>query len=162
MMLRGARATKAVFATLAIAALAQAAGRAADEADAIELAAVALTVATIQQELASRSEAASGDARFELYRDLDRSIASWYAVDALRERIVEETATTSADERERLQADLTDRARFALAQLDLHIDDLARRIVSGGEPTPVSLLRDEIRLARQARVVVERLALGTP
>lgn len=146
------------LAALAIASTAFAVDRRGDFDDVAELDAITRAVSAIQDDLLSRCESTTGELQFELYRQYDSSIGSWRSVESLRDLVdLAKTAQSPIDER-RIRTDIVDHARFVLWQLDEHVAELMQTLLARG-PTPDWRLRDEIRLARQARVVVERLTV---
>jgi len=131
--------------------------RAADVDGADELLGLANPVGTIQHELLSRCENTPLDERFDRYRRYDQSMAIWKQVDSLRDALEIAIAASASDD-ERIRIDLRDEARFTLWELDEHIAHRTN-MLSDADAAELRALRDEIRLLRQARVVVERLAI---
>jgi hypothetical protein len=128
----------------------------ADIETATELDSIALSVAAIHRDRLSRCENAAGELQFELYREYNHSIGMWQSIDALRDLVDLAVDAASPVAEQQVRTDIVDHARFVASELDAYVEQLSAKLFVRG-PTPDWQLRDEIRLARQARDVVERL-----
>ncbi len=141
---------------LALGSAAFAAQRRGDVDAIVELEAIARAVSAIQDDRLSRCGSATGEIQFELYRQYDGSIGRWHSLASLRDLVDLAVESQSPLDEQRIRAAIVDHARFVVWELDEHVAQLMQTLFSRG-PTPDWELRDEIRLARQARDVAQRL-----
>jgi len=129
-----------------------------DAENASDLQQRAISVTAVQTGLLSLAEAASGEARFNLYRTYDESMGTWLQVDFVRELLNLSMAATASPAEQKLRTDLRDHAKFALWELDQNISHLGKSIAEVEQAEHLRLIRVLRSLLLQARITLGRLA----
>ncbi len=131
--------------------------RAGDAQIAKEIRHYATAVTTVQGDLLSAIETASGEKRFNLYRTYNHSIGTWTQVDFLQTLLELSIEQTSASVDQETQRALREQASFTLWELGQNIDELETAIAENRLLDDLRLHEFLRSLLSEVRIIVTRL-----